>query len=1163
MLTFRQLLWRNLLFFRRTNLAVICGVIAATAVISGALIVGDSVRSSLRQISLDRLGQIDFVVQGGRFFRAALAEELQAADPAIRQAAPVLMMPGTLEFQTADGQQRRAGQINVYGGDDRLWSLLEHGDIAAPQPGEMVVNQRVADQLGIKIGDSVSLVVEIPSAIPRDALLGERNQTVADLPVKITGIVPDELGLARLGLNPTQQLPANAYVALSDLQSQMSLQAVARSRRNPFAKPARVNAIFLSTSNGNQRDLASISMSQAETLTKVLGERLQLSDLGLRLVENTEHSYLSLESEQMFLESAVSDAATETAQQLNLDVSPVLVYLVNEMWKASDPNRYSMYSVVAGINAEQSPPFGPFEFNGQHQPLADGGIYLNDWLAEDLQASVGDAVKVKYHVVGDRGELPEEEHEFTVAGIVKLAGPAADAGYTPYVPGVTDAESYADWNEPFPLKKDKITDRDDAYWEDHRTTPKFFVSLPTAQKLWQSRYGNLTTIRLAPKPGQSLAQLRTEFEAALLKQLNPQSLGLAVQPVKLQGLAAASGTTDFTGLFIGFSFFLILSAALLTGLLFRLGVERRLTEIGLLQAIGFTPRKVRRIYLGEGIRLVGLGAILGSVAAVGYAGLMVYGLKTWWVGAIGTRFLFLDIQPVSLLIGGLIAVVVALAAVWWAQRQSQRQSTRGLLSGAIASDSTGRRPWLATLLAIFAGGGSWVLLVAALLGLIPDVEAFGGFSWKIVVFFLIGIGLLTGSLAAFSVALGSDLRWPGTSHRLSSTRQLALRNASRNRSRSVLTASLIASATFVIVAVAAGQMNPIGSTPNPRSGNGGFTLVAETSVPLLYDLNTPTGRAKLGFDPQNAREQQLLNAAKFAPFRMRSGENASCLNLYQTQLPTVLGVPDDVLNMLISENRFLFADTHAEQPWSLLRKELPDGRIPVLGDMNTLMYSLHKGIGQTTLAPNAEQPDFTLEVVGMFANSVLQGVLVMSESNFRKVFPDQVGFRYFLIDIDPAQADELSTVLESRLGDAGFDAEPVSQRLADFLTVQNTYLSTFQTLGGLGLLLGTLGLATVMLRNVLERASEFALLQAIGFQKQQVAGMVAWENALLLGTGLLTGTISALLAMSPHLSSTVSNVPWLSLLAMLTGIFVIGMLAALVALNTAVRLPILSTLRGE
>jgi len=158
-------------------------------------------------------------------------------------------------------------------------------------------------------------------------------------------------------------------------------------------------------------------------------------------------------------------------------------------------------------------------------------------------------------------------------------------------------------------------------------------------------------------------------------------MGLAVQPVKFAGLAAASGTTDFSGLFIGFSFFIILSAIILIRLLFKLGIDRRVTSIGLLSAIGFTPQQVKQVIFKEAFAVILLGGILGVAAAIGYASLMLYGLKTWWIGAIGTRFLFLDLTLTSLILGMMISVFFSAFVTWRAMAELKRLSIRSLLSG--------------------------------------------------------------------------------------------------------------------------------------------------------------------------------------------------------------------------------------------------------------------------------------------------------------------------------------------------------------------------------------------------------------------------------------------------------------------------------------------------
>lgn len=1172
----RHLLFRSLLYYWRTNLAVLLGVVAGTAVIGGALIVGDSVRGSLRAMTLARLGEVDHVVNSQRFFREELADELSELDSFLERfaaAAPGIAIPGAVDYsQPADSSGtagvRRAGQVNIYGVDERFWDLTDHGDVEVPRDNEVVLNSRVAAELGAKPGDEVTLWIEIPASIPRDALLGDRDESAAEVVLTVSHVLGESSGLGRFELNPNQHLPSSAFVSLDTLQSRLGLSEVRRTRRNPTGKPARVNGLFIRARNKSDGQ-GPTAADAADLLNTMLSEVVDLPDLSLRIVTNEQHGYFAIESEQMFLEETVSATAEKTAEQLGMRRSPVLVYLANEIRNAADPDDFSMYSVVAGVDfaSLEEPPFGPFVYEGEPPslPLATDAIVVNDWLAQDLNVSPGDQVVMRYHVVGSHGELPEEERRFRVAAITRLAeSPSADRGFTPELAGITDVDSYDDWDQPFPMQLDRVTARDDDYWDLHRATPKSFLRLATAQELWRSRYGSLTSLRLAPPEGQTLDAAAAAFTEAFLNDLDLLKTGLFVQPIKLAGLLAASGTTDFTGLFIGFSFFLILSATILISLLFRLGIERRVSSIGLLSAVGIPPSQVRRLYLAEGFCVVIAGGLIGTVAAVGYASLMVYGLKTWWIGAIGTKFLDVYVNPISLATGFAISVVIVGIVVWWSLRQLKTVSTRELLAGEarapLSAEAQRRRGRFAAKIAVGSAGLAVVLVVAALAGLIPGNEAFSGFSWQVVAFFIVGVALLTASLSSLAYWLDADKSAAVHGAGLTGMGRLGMRNAARHRQRSVLTVGLIASATFVIVAVAAGRRNPAVEAPQKNSGNGGYTLVAKSTTPLQFDLNTAQGRDKLDvIAAEGSQSAKLLDEMSVMSFRVKPGEDASCLNLYQTRLPTILGVPQ----AMIARGGFKFANAEGENPWTLLDEQPEDGSIPVLGDMNTLMYSLHKGVGQLIAVPNEENPEHILRIAGMFDGSVFQGVLLMSEENFHRVFPEQSGYQYFLIETPLSQSAELSQVLETALSPYGFDTERVADRLANFLAVQNTYLSTFQTLGGLGLLLGTLGLATVMLRNVLERRGELALLRAVGYRNSHLAWLVLWENAFLLIWGLLAGATSALLAMAPHLRTTGADVPWLSSAVILGGVFIVGMAAALLAVTEAMRTPILATLRSQ
>jgi hypothetical protein len=394
---------------------------------------------------------------------------------------------------------------------------------------------------------------------------------------------------------------------------------------------------------------------------------------------------------------------------------------------------------------------------------------------------------------------------------------------------------------------------------------------------------------------------------------------------------------------------------------------------------------------------------------------------------------------------------------------------------------------------------------------------------------------------------------------------LGIRNAARHPVRSLSTAGLLGSAAFLVVAVESFHRDPDSDFLSREGGSGGFNLLAESDVPVYQNLNTTQGRDELNF-PENAAT--VLQGVSTFPLRLRAGDDASCLNLYQPRRPRLLGVP----LALIERGGFHFqaldeslAGMHAN-PWITLLgppAPQPDGAIPVFGEANTVKWMLKSGLGQVLEVPNEQGEPARLRIVGLLKDSVFQGELLMSEASFLKLYPRQEGHRFFLIDAPPDKAASVKTFLETALSDHGFSVTPSAQRLASYLAVENTYLATFQALGGLGLLLGALGLAVVLLRSVWERRGELALLRALGFRQRALGWLVLAENGFLLLVGLGLGTLTALLAVAPHLVGGTGQVPWLRLLGMLALVLVVGLMAETVAVATTLRAPLLPALRRE
>ncbi|MXY17215.1 MAG: FtsX-like permease family protein, partial [Acidobacteria bacterium] len=651
------------------------------------------------------------------------------------------------------------------------------------------------------------------------------------------------------------------------------------------------------------------------------------------------------------------------------------------------------------------------------------------------------------------------------------------------------------------------------------------------------------------------------FAGALRAELDPMALGFVVYPARALAVEASAGATDFGLYFIYFSFFLVVSALLLASLFFRLGVEQRLRELGLLRAAGFPARAVRRVFLTEGLVLSAAGSVLGVVGAVGYAWLIMWGLRTWWVDAVGTTRLALDVSPLMLGAGAAGGVLAALGSIAWTLRSLAPASPRSLLTGAAAevaaagaADAAGAgaprrtRGWVAA--GALAGAGALLVAVAAAEFIGATEGFFGG-----------GMLLLCASLALAWAWLntapeGHAGEW--------SLRRVGFRNASYRPGRSVLSIALIASAAFIIVAVDAFRREGGGDPLARGSGTGGYTLLADTLLPIVQDPSDPEGQEDL-FIADLFEAGEPLEGVALDRFRVRPGEDASCLNLYQAKDPRVLAPTPE----FIAQGRFAFGATAAEtpeeeaNPWLLLDREFEDGAVPAIADATSLAYALHLSIGDDFVLHRESGNPVRLRIVAALADSVFQRELLIGERQFERLFAGHDGYRFFLIDAPPDRAANVSAALEDRLADYGVDAVSSRARLDAFHRVENTYLATFQTLGGLGLILGTVGLGAVLLRNVLERRRELALMRAVGYNARHLSLMVLAENALLLFAGLAAGTGCAIVAIAPAWLERGGGVPLLSLGALLLAVVATGFAASLAATVAAVRAPLLGALRTE
>jgi hypothetical protein len=215
-----------------------------------------------------------------------------------------------------------------------------------------------------------------------------------------------------------------------------------------------------------------------------------------------------------------------------------------------------------------------------------------------------------------------------------------------------------------------------------------------------------------------------------------------------------------------------------------------------------------------------------------------------------------------------------------------------------------------------------------------------------------------------------------------------------------------------------------------------------------------------------------------------------------------------------------------ELHWEALDAQDSADAIPGIVDANTLQWAMQKKIGDTIEYRDERGQPFNVRLVATLEGSMLQGNVIVSERRFVEKYPGSGGYRLFLVDAPMNRSTAVAGELSRALQDRGLEVTPASLRLAEFQAVENTYLSIFQALGGLGLLLGTAGLAIVVARNVLERRGEFGLLEALGFRSGQLRQLVFAEHRWLIVLGLGIGVASAVLAVWPQLAGKTGGFPW-------------------------------------
>lgn len=362
-------------------------------------------------------------------------------------------------------------------------------------------------------------------------------------------------------------------------------------------------------------------------------------------------------------------------------------------------------------------------------------------------------------------------------------------------------------------------------------------------------------------------------------------------------------------------------------------------------------------------------------------------------------------------------------------------------------------------------------------------------------------------------------------------------NLSRNRGRSLIIIILLALGTFLVISTGSFKSDLFSSSSDRKSGTGGFLFFAQSTMPVLYDMNDSSKRAEEGIAEDFTAVQ----------FRQVEGDDASCLNLNRVAQPAILGVNPEML-----KGRFSFVTNRtegfADDSWMLLNETYDDGTVPAIADQTVIKWGLGKKTGDVLLYLNEKGDTLRLRLIAGTIPSVFQGYILISNNHFLDHYPSSSGSYVYLIDGDPAKSENIAEELNSVYRDYGWEMESTAQRLVEFYSVTNTYLSIFLALGALGMMLGTVGLAVILARTILERRREIAFMEAVGFQMSRQFWLLFTEYLILLTAGILAGFLTAVVATLPSFVSdntdaSLGTVAIITCILMVNGIFWIGLLS--------------------
>ncbi|MFI1561475.1 ABC transporter permease [Streptomyces sp. NPDC020490] len=662
-----------------------------------------------------------------------------------------------------------------------------------------------------------------------------------------------------------------------------------------------------------------------------------------------------------------------------------------------------------------------------------------------------------------------------------------------------------------------------------------FLDPDTAAARLLGSAGKATSISVDAARGVSDARLKDRIVAAV---------GAGAYDVKTADEEAKSATESLGGfldvikyVMLGFAGIAVLVGVFLIVNTFSMLIAQRTRELGLLRALGADRRQVRRSVLTEAALLGLVGSTLGLAAGIGLAAGLIKLMGVFGMNLKATEMVVGWGTPVAAYVVGV--GVTFLAAYLPARRAAAVSPMAALADAEIAGMG---RP-LRTRAVVGASVGA--IGAAALAGCAVASRTATAAS-------LLGLGVvltLIATVIAGPLLVRPVIRVLGGAFPalFGSVGRMSQRNALRNPRRTGATAAALMVGLALVggMSVASASMSKSFDQQIDKTLGADFVIMNGNYLPFSKEVTDKV---------RGTRDVGLVVRQRFAPVALRLPDGKrveTTATGYDDRLDDVAHVPyaaggsaaalaDGSLGMDAG-----FAREHRVRVGSTIPVEFPAGR-------------------KTELRVGALTDQETSDGFGM------EGGLVLGIATVEKYLPGGQDSALYVNAASGTSPDRLRQALQRTL--APYPQVQVRDQ-ADYKKLVHDQIAVLlylvYALLGLAIVIAVLGVVNTLALSVVERTREIGLLRAIGLARRQLRRMIRLESVVIavfgavlgLALGLVWGVCTQQVLALQGMKALA--IPWGTIVAVVVGSAVVGIVAALLPALRASRMNVLAAIAHE